>query len=133
MAISLKPKSTAKSISSDRCLCHKDGVQGKLTSFTDVSWKTFKAAANLRHDQIADNMSENWEDGPFGSYHRNCYQSYTAKNLLERVEKRRKLEEQSLPKDTKSAIYSICCKKCAICWDEKIDPIEKSKRKIDTL
>ena len=29
MAFSLKPKSTTKSISSDRCFCHKDGVQAK--------------------------------------------------------------------------------------------------------
>ena len=82
------------SCSPNRCLCHKPGVHGPLTNFTEVSWETFKAAASVRHDQIADDMCGKWENGPFGSYHRSCYQTYTAKNLLERVEKRKKLDNR---------------------------------------
>lgn len=142
MAFSSKPKSSASG-----CLCHKPGIQGQLTKFTDVSWETFKEAANLRHDQIADNMTGKWEDGPFGFYHRTCYQTYSAKNLLERVEKRRKIEEQSLPneanpsvmnKDEKpnpcirrSSIPTTDLKKCSICQDEK--PDSKNRRKKEKL
>ena len=123
-------------------LCHKDGVQSSLTSFTDVSWKTFKANANLRHDQTADNMSGKWDDGPFGFYHRACYQSYTAKNLLERVEKRRKIEAEQLLStnqldEDKKQLSNPCLrksipttdlKKCAICQDEKPDPKDRSRK-----
>lgn len=77
-------------------MCHKDVVTHKLY-FTEVSWKTFKAATDLKHDKIAENMCGKWDDGPFGCYHRACYQYYTAKNLLERIEKRKKVEEQTLP------------------------------------
>jgi len=91
MAFSLRPRSSAAFQS---CLCHKSGVRGPLTEFSSVSWKTFNSAAEFLEDDISKFMIGKWEFGPFGGYHRKCYQNYTAKSNNERVvTKRRKIDE----------------------------------------
>ena len=91
MAFSLWPRSSAGFQS---CLCHKSGVQGPVTEFSSVSWKTFKSAAEFREDDSSKSMKGKWEFGPFGGYHRKCYQNYTAESHFERVvTKKRKIDE----------------------------------------
>ena len=141
MAFSLNPRSTTAS--KGLCLCHKAGVQGPLTNFSEVSWRTFKEASDLRKDDISESMKGKWEKGPFGMYHRNCYQSYTAKNVLDRVAKKRKIEEissgdntspielQADPRPTRSSLLATDMRKCAICQTEKTDP--KDRRREEKL
>ena len=142
MAFSLNPRPTTASKGS--CLCHKAGVQGPLTNFSEVSWRTFKEASDLRKDDISESMKGKWENGPFGMYHRNCYQNYTAKNVLDRVAKKRKIEEissgdkdtsaielQSDPRPTRSSLLATDMRKCAICQTEKTDP--KDRRRAEKL
>ena len=82
------------------------------------------------------------ENGPFGMYHRNCYQNYTAKNVLDRVAKKRKIEEiscgdkdtsvfelQGDPRPTRSSLLATDMKKCAICQTEReIQKTDEEKR-----
>ena len=130
---SLNPRPTTAANGS--CLCHKAGVQGPLTNFSKVSWRTFKEASDLRKDDISESMKGKWENGPFSMYHRNFYQNYTAKNVLDRVAKKRKIEEiscgdkdtsvfelQGDPRPTRSSLLATDMKKCAICQTEKTDP-----------
>ena len=137
MAFSLnprpKPSSTCKT-----CLCHTEGIKGVLTSFTDVSWRTFKDAACLRKDTIYESMEGKWDEGPFGGYHRACYQMYTAKSHLERVVRKRKSEEISEDKDdsemqeglplTRSSLQSTDIKSCIICQVEKVDSQDRRRK-----
>jgi len=74
------------------------------------------------------------EFGPFGGYHRKCYQNYTAKSHIERVvTKRRKIdeddstvtvaeqeEELDVPL-TRSLLQSTIIQMCWICQAEKTD------------
>ena len=136
MAFSLNPRPT--SIESSSCLCHSDGIKGPLTSFTDVSWKTFEDAAFLRKDSIYENMEGRWDGGPFGGYHRSCYQMYTAKSHVERVVKKRKSEEMSEEEEisevqrehpvTRSCLQSTDIKSCIICQEEKTDSKDRRKK-----
>lgn len=84
-------------------------------------------------------MFGKWESGPFGQYHRSCYQTYTTKNLLERVAKQRKIDNNVLSTDekqgdsrlTRSSTVTKQPKKCAICQDEK--PDSKDQRRKENL
>jgi len=142
MAFSLNPR--PKTASNGFCLCHKTGVQGPLTNFSEVSWRTFKEASDLRKDEISESMKGKWENGPFGMYQRNCYQNYTAKNVLNHVAKKRKIEEissgekdtsaielQADPRPTRSSLLATDMRKCAICQTEKTDP--KDRRREEKL
>ena len=37
----------------NKCLCHKNGIEGELSHFSLTSWNTFKCAASLRHDECS--------------------------------------------------------------------------------
>ena len=92
-------------------------------------------------------MEGQWENGPFGVYHRNCYQTYTAKNLLERVAKKRKIENFSIADNRNSAAFELRAdsrstrssllvtdmKKCAICQSEKTDGKDRRRKEKLTL
>lgn len=111
------------------CLCHKTGVQGQLTQFSSTSWKTFRAACDARGDEISKAMQGKWGMGPFGNYHRKCYQTYTAKSHVERVlSKRRKIDSTTTevkPDENvclrRSSFNSTNVKCCWICQEEKND------------
>lgn len=108
----------------------------QLTSFTDVSWKTFKEATALRDDDIARAMTTKWESGPFGGYHRVCYQMYTGKDHLQRVLKKRKLEpplevEEDSEEEiflTRSSISQTNIKQCIICQGDKTDSKDRRRK-----
>ena len=119
-------------------------MQGPLTNFSEVSWRTFKEASDLRKDDISESMKGKWESVPFGMYHRNCHQNYIAKNVLDWVAKKRKIEEissgdkdtsaidlQADPRLTRSSLLATDMKKCAICQTEKTDP--KDRRREEKL
>ena len=105
----------------------------QITEFSSVSWKTFKSAAEFREDDISKSMKGKWEFGPFGGYHRKCYQNYTAKSHIARVvTKRRKIDEddstvtvaeqqeESHVSLTRSSLQSTIIQMCWICQAEKI-------------
>ena len=73
----------------DGCLCHCRNVTGKLTCFTDASWETFRRSAEVRRDDAYEVLSQHFSagGGPFGGYHRSCYQAFTNKTLLARLQR----------------------------------------------
>ena len=73
----------------DGCLCHCRNVTGKLTCFTDASWETFRRNAEVRRDDAYEVLSQHFlaGGGPFGGYHRSCYQTYTNKTLVARLQR----------------------------------------------
>lgn len=136
MAFSLNPRPWP--VVSKSCLCHSDGIKDTLTSFTEVTWNTFKDAAFLRKDTIYGNMEGKWDTGPFGGYHRSCYQMYTAKSHIERIVRKRKSEEISDDEDnsemqrelplTRSSLQSTNIKSCIICQAEKTDSKDRRRK-----
>ena len=86
-------------------------------------------------------MKGKWEFGPFGGYHRKCYQNYTAKSHIERVvTKRRKIaeddstvtvaeqEEESDVPLTRSSLQSTIIQMCWICQVEKTGTKERHRK-----
>ena len=77
-------------------MCHiRRDATCHLTDFTEKSWKKLKEAAEICRDQGFCFLSENFphpasKDGTFGSYHGVCYQFYTNKTHLERIQSMRK-------------------------------------------
>ena len=57
-------------------------ANGKLVDFTEASRQTSKKAAEVRQDDMYDNLASRFDEGRFGSYHRPFYQKYTNKSLL---------------------------------------------------
>ena len=57
-------------------------ANGKLVDFTEASWQTSKKAAEVRQDDMYDNLASRFDEGRFGSYHRPFYQKHTNKSLL---------------------------------------------------
>ena len=99
---------------------------------------TFKEASDVRKDDISESTKGKWENGPLGMYHRSCYQNYTPKNVLNRVAKKRKIEEissgdkdtsaielQSDSRPTRSSLLATDMRKCAKCQTEKTDPKDR--------
>ena len=83
-------------------------------------------------------MEGKWESGPYGGYHRKCYQNYTAKSHIERIAaKRRKIEpdasflkteqETDIPQ-TRSSLHSTNIKSCWICQTEKTDAKDRRRK-----
>ena len=64
------------------CFCHCRDANGKLVDFTEASWQTSKKAAEVRQDDMYDNLASRFDEGRFGSYHRPFYQKHTNKSLL---------------------------------------------------
>lgn len=90
-------------------------------------------------------MGGKWDSEPFGSDHRKCYQTNTAKSLLARVGKKRKIDGISVLENvnteaaellddlrsTRSSILPTDMKMCVICQTDKTDP--KNRRKTEKL
>ena len=82
---------TDSDIKLDACMCHINGVSGKLTLFTRQSWNTLKKAAFIRMDDIySRHLHILSSDDPSGSYHRHCYKEYTRDSTLKRIKQKRK-------------------------------------------
>ena len=83
----------------DGCLCYRRNVTGKLTCFTDASWETFRRSAEVRRDDAYEVLSRHFSagGGPFGGYHRSCYQTYTNKTLLARLQRDESKAEDEQP------------------------------------
>ena len=70
-----------------QCLCHCTDNTGNLTSFTDVSWKTFQKVAETRQDDVWRLLSRHWESGLKGYHHRKFYKKYTRPRKAKKVTK----------------------------------------------
>ena len=79
------------------CLCHKGGVRGNLTNFTSTSWNTFKNAAEVRNDDVYEKLKHTLDGEPYGSFDHQCYQQYTNKKHLERLQRKRMQEDNPAP------------------------------------
>ena len=82
--VSTTPSKKLRRTDAKGCLCHCRGASGKLVDFTEANWQTLKNAAEIRRDVVLNNFSSRFDEGPFGGYHRLCYQKYTNKTLLSR-------------------------------------------------
>ena len=66
-------------------------VTGPLTAFTQTSWKTLQHAASIRLDDVFTVLQNSYTDEskPIGAYHRQCYQAYTNKKALDKLQRSR--------------------------------------------
>ena len=79
----------------NQCLCHcHEDAHGDVTQFTAKSWKALHEAAEERRDQIYEALAPNFQSGPRGGYHRRCYQTYTNKTFLVRLQRHGKKRKQ---------------------------------------
>ena len=84
-----------------QCLCHgtTTGKSEKLTKFQSQSWLALHNAASVRLDETHAFLRKEGvtcEDEPRGVYHRSCYQNYTNKTNITRLQKKReKMQEEA--------------------------------------
>ena len=115
----------------NQCICHKDGESHDyqpLTQITETSWLTLTNAALVRKDHVYDKLQSYFKGEPRGCYHRNCYQWYTHKQKLERLKRKRELQNE-VPADTddssrttksrRSAVPRTKLVQCVICQTSK--------------
>ena len=79
-------------IDSEHCLCHiRHDVTGPLTAFTQTSRRTLQHAASIRLDDVFTVLQNSCTDEskPIGAYHRQCYQAYTNKKALDKLQRSR--------------------------------------------
>ena len=124
-----KRPSSAIAANWDKCLCHKQGVEANLlTNFSDRSWKKFKESAERRRDDIFEVMRGKWEEEPKGGYHRQCYQFYTNKGHLARLERKHQNAASPFTMTTSESPNKRVCRsqlprvdinKCIICQRDK--------------
>ena len=79
----------------NKCLCHcHEDAHGDVTQFTAKSWKALHESAEQRRDQIYEALAPHFQSGPRGGYHRRCYQTYTNKTFLVRLQRHGKKRKQ---------------------------------------
>lgn len=117
----------------ERCLCHKQGVKEDLKPFTERSWETFKAAADVRQDDVSEVLKDYWIQGPRGFFHRKCYQHYTHAQKLRTIQEKRGAVDVSEQPEKKAAVHSrrsevstSSLQHCIICQKQK--PVRGAKR-----
>ena len=102
------------------CGLKKEDPFTPLTAFTQISWDKFKQAAKARqYDTYC--------------YHRKCYQSYTHKQHVERLQRKRKSEDSL--KDTSNQIVKLArsaqqkktLRKCIIRQKDKVNKTSGSR------
>lgn len=77
------------------CIMHVCHGTGKLTPFTDKSWKKFVDCANKwkildgKEAEIARSATISEVIPDFASYHRNCYKRFCDVSKIKRAEERR--------------------------------------------
>lgn len=131
----------------NECLCHITNCHDKLTRFTEKSWRKFEACSEKRQDETWLSMKHHWKNGPKGGYHRQCYQRYTNKGHLSRIEEstRKALshsptlesneeQDEPLPKRfCRSQSAKFDAQKCVICQKEKTIRQLNGSRKKESL
>ena len=72
---------------------------------SDASWETFRRSAEVRRDDTYEVLSQHFSagGGPFGGYHRSCYQTYTNKTLLARLQR----DESKAESENKKAGFDL--------------------------
>ena len=66
-------------------------VTGPLTAFTQTSWRTLRHAASIRVDDVFTVLQNSYTDEskPIAAYRRQCYQAYTNKKALDKLQRSR--------------------------------------------
>ena len=102
-----------KSNKNSVCVCHKvPSAKGNITQFTATSWKKFQEVAPIWNDHIYAKYYEHLKsDTPYGGYHRQCYQSFTNKDHLQRLQDRRKSPRKRSQQPQTSNEPSTCAKR----------------------
>ena len=76
-------------IDSEHCLSHIcHDVTGPLTAFAQASWRMLRHAASIRLDNVSTVLQNSCtnESKPIGAYRRQCYQAYTNKKALDKLQ-----------------------------------------------
>ena len=92
---SVRPAKTYK-LDWSSCLFHVRNTGSSLTNFGERSWRTLWRAAEVHRDKTFIFLRDSGADIniPRGAYHRECYQTYTNKKLLERLAANRGAQEE---------------------------------------
>ena len=115
----------------NQCICHKDSESHDyqpLTQVTETSWLTLTKNAFIRKHHVYDKLQSSFNGKPCSCYHRNCYQWYNHKQNLERLKRKRELQNE-VPVDTedssrtakfrRSAVPEAKFVQCVICQTSK--------------
>ena len=111
-----------------KCICHKEGVTGKLSLLTAVSLAKVKEASQIRQDNIISELVET-----HSAYHRECYQSYTNKDHLQRITRKRQGEisqEITFAPKQRRTIPTFNQPICIICQKQKYG---RNKKNLEIL
>ena len=88
---------------------------------SDASWETFRKSAEVRRDDAYEVLSQHFSagGGPFGGYHRSCYQTYTNKTLLARLQRDESKAESETWQEGRFRLgdwtgRSRCCANCTV-------------------
>ena len=128
-------------------ICGKTAEQEELTAFTNISWTKFTQASKVSDDEVAKRYKNVLENKPMGSYHRKCYLSYTHKQHLDRLIRKRKAENEAYidnnsssqadsstsaekSKLRRSLLPTTSMEGCLICQKSKRIPKSKSLEKL---
>jgi len=113
-----KKKSDLKA--NNKCLIHvRDDLPKTetLSQFSSTSWQTVYTAATKRNDQNV--LSKDSTEGMLSFYHRKCYQSYTHKKSLEKLQPIQNTPTRSSKRSKSSASLIADQTKCIICKSSK--------------
>ena len=121
--------SPADIINWDACLiCNRKGQTENLSSFTEISWQSFKNAAEKRNDDVHNRLESYFIKGPKGYYHRKCYQGYTNKSNIRTLPKRDSSSQGNSNSEeyppvkkptTRARLTPTAMTKCIICQSKK--------------
>ncbi len=92
-----------------------------MPQFTAKNRKALHEAAEQQRDQIYEALAPHFQNGPRGGYHRRCYQTYTNKTFLVRLQRHGKKRKQpdrtatsfsTVPAIMKTTAQMLCA--CAV-------------------
>ena len=115
------------------CGLKKEDPFTPLTAFTQISWDKFKQAAKARQYDTYKKLKGIRDEKVQGCYHRKCYRSYTHKQHVERLQRKRKSEDSL--KDTSNQIVKLArssqqkttLRKCIIHQKDKVNKTSGSR------
>ena len=115
------------------CGLKKEDPFTPLTAFTQISWNKFKQAAEARQYNTYKKLKGIRDEKVQGWYHRKCYQSYTHKQHIERLQRKRKSEDplkdtsNQIVKLARSAQQKTTLRKCIIHQKDKVNKTSGSR------
>ena len=86
------PPVKKKKVDAQGCLIHCRDIDAEVTQLTSKSWEKVSKCGQLLNDDIFHSLSklkqQSDDISPEGGYHRQCYQRYTNKTLIEKAFKK---------------------------------------------